>query len=64
MTCCGEIIEITTHDHWEPIFLCTECGKQGPQDSFPDPPPPEPAPLSWREKAANALHRIAQRISQ
>jgi hypothetical protein len=66
MTCCrAPFREITTQTDREARFLCTSCGKQGPEDAFPDPPPPvepAPAPLTWREKLAEFLVRLAERI--
>lgn len=64
MTCCGGMIEITSHDDLEPRYLCTECGRQGGQDEFPDPLPDPPAPLGWRDRLAMFLYRLADRISQ
>jgi len=46
MTCCGNLIEITTNDDRTPNYLCQECGKQGPKSAFPDPPEEAPPPVS------------------
>jgi hypothetical protein len=41
MTCCGNVIEITTQDDRTPVHMCQECGKQGPPSAFPDEPLPD-----------------------
>ena len=65
MTCCGNLIEITTLDGPE-CFLCQCCGRQGPASAFPDPPdepaysldPPKPSLLKrMRRKLASLITR-------
>jgi hypothetical protein len=67
VTCCGRLVEITGQEDREPIFLCTECGRQGPAREFPDPVEPAPAPLTRIERARFALAqwlvRLAERVA-
>ena len=68
MTCCGSIVEITSMSDPMPVFLCQQCGRQGPASRFPD-PPEEPVDLpgddtSFRGRAASFLARLAIKISR
>ncbi len=63
MTCCGTFAEITCGDDIERIYLCTICGKQGPESAFPD-PQEAPEPLTWRNRAAGWLYALADKVSQ
>ena len=63
MICCGPILEISTQSDPQRVYLCTICGRQGPEDAFPE-PQPEAQPLTWRDKLAERLHSLADRISQ
>jgi hypothetical protein len=36
VTCCGQVVEITDYDDSERMYLCGQCGKQGPAREFPD----------------------------
>lgn len=62
MQCCGQLQDITTNDDRMMIYLCGECGKQGPSSAFPD-PIEEPPQLTRFERirlgAAAVLDRIA-----
>ncbi len=64
LICCGRIEEITTQGDMQRVYLCTICGRQGGEDAFPEPHEPEPPSLSWRDKLAERVHRLADRISQ
>ena len=66
MTCCGNLIETTTHEDRAPQFLCQECGKQGPQSLFPD-VEVQPEPESRIDRArwwlAERLADLAARVA-
>ncbi len=59
MTCCGNLIDISTMDDRTPHLMCQECGKQGPPSTFPDPPeepaysldPPKPSRIQHMRRA-------------
>ncbi len=40
--CGGPVTEITDADDKQRVYMCTECGHQGPAREFPDPEEPEP----------------------
>lgn len=65
MTCCGPTPhEITCNADVQRIYLCPICGKQGGECDFPDPQPEAPATLTWREKCAEYLYRLADWIQR
>ena len=52
MICCTrEPIEVTDGDDVVPVFLCQNCGKQGPARMFPDPDPEPPKRESFIVRA-------------
>ncbi len=58
--CGGAVIEVTDSDDRERMYMCTECGHQGPARDFPDPgPEPEPKP----GLIARARMRLAELIA-
>ncbi len=67
MTCCGPLKDISTMDDFIPVYLCTECGKQGPPSAFPDEREPSPEPMTpfarMRETVAGGLDRLANWIA-
>lgn len=67
MQCCGPIYDITTMDDRSPVYLCGQCGKQGPASAFPDPQPERPKPLTRRDRVrygiAEALDSLAAWIA-
>ncbi len=40
--CGGPVVEITTQEDHAPVFMCTDCGYQGPAREFPDLEEPTP----------------------
>lgn len=62
MRCCGPLNEITTQDDRTPVYICGECGKQGPPSLFPD-EMPEPEPQLTRfERFRFALAELLARL--